>query len=251
MKAGKLGTEENKLLTVMMSKTVIDVWNDFSEGNADKKAEMIGKAVGEIIFMVAGTKGVGEATKALKASTETGKLSEVISKFSKGTVTANDIDKIDVPPVVKGASNAETSIISDETRDKILEGQRKNPNKNELIGGHSPEITNSNLDYAVEDISINADGTRKVKFTTEFSDGNLAKIKTSTLFPDTWSEDKIINSIKTVGDTPSIGVRARDGATLYRDIIDGVQIEVIKEGNIVTSGYPTGGGVSELLAGFQ
>jgi hypothetical protein len=136
-------------------------------------------------------------------------------------------------------------------RDKILEGQRKNPNKNELIGGHSPEITNNNPDYAVEDISINADGTRKVKFTTEFSDGNLAKIKTSTLFPDTWSEDKIINSIKTVGDTPSIGVRARDEATLYRDIIDGVQIEVIKEWNIVTSGYPTGGGVSGFLAGFQ
>ena len=42
---------------------------------------------------------------ALKASAETGKLSEVISKVKKGTVTANDIDKIDVLPVVKVVSN--------------------------------------------------------------------------------------------------------------------------------------------------
>ena len=49
--------------------------------------------------MVAGTKGVGESIKALKASVETGKFSEVISKFRKETLTANDIEKIDLPPV--------------------------------------------------------------------------------------------------------------------------------------------------------
>lgn len=151
--------------------------------------------------------------------------------------------------IVNGATPK--SIINGEMREKILNGHRKNPNKNELIGGHSPEITNANPNYAVEDVLLNEDGTRKVKFTTQFSDGKLAKVKTSTLFPGGWSEDKIIASIKNIGDTPSIGVRSRDGATLHRGVIDGVQIEVIKIGDTVTSGYPTGGGANGLLAGFE
>ncbi|MDR9855920.1 EndoU domain-containing protein [Paenibacillus sp. VCA1] len=136
-------------------------------------------------------------------------------------------------------------------KEKILLGQRKDPAKNELIGGHSPEITNSHPNYAVEDVSINADGTKKVKFTTQFPDGNLSKIKTSTLFPESWSDEKIIDSIARIGDTPKIGERIRDGATLHRGIVDGVQVEVIKIGDDVVSGYPTGGGATSLLSGFQ
>lgn len=54
-----------------------------------------------------------------------------------------------------------------------------------------------------------------------------------------------------MGDSSPIGVRASDGAMLYRDIIDGVQIEVIEIGNTVTSGYPTGGVKTSLLPGFS
>lgn len=39
------------------------------------------------------------------------------------------------------------------------------------------------------------DGTRTVKYITQFEDGNLSKIKTSTLFPDNWSDKSIIDSI--------------------------------------------------------
>lgn len=127
---------------------------------------------------------------------------------------------------------------------KILYGERGNGNK--LIGGHSPEVNNANPNYAVEVISENADGTKVVKFTTQFSDGNLAKIKTSTLFPEKWSNQNIIDSIKTVGDTPVIGVR--DNLTLHRGFVNGVEIDVIKEGNNVISGYPTGG---KLTPGFD
>lgn len=148
----------------------------------------------------------------------------------------------------EGGSN---TIITPEMEEKILFGQRKNPAKNELIGGHSPNINNSNPNYAVEVLQANPDGTQKVKFVTQFADGNLSNIKTSTLFPEGWSSDKIINSIKTVGDSSPIGVRASDGAMLYRDIIDGVQIEVIKIGDTVTSGYPTGGIKTGLLPGFS
>lgn len=120
-----------------------------------------------------------------------------------------------------------------------------------MIGGHSPDINNSNPNYAVEVLQVNSDGTQKVKFVTQYADGNLSNIKTSTLFPEGWSSDKIINSIKTVGDSTPIGVRASDGAMLYRDMIDGVQIEVIKMGDTVTSGYPTGGIKTGLLPGFS
>lgn len=149
---------------------------------------------------------------------------------------------------LEGGSN---TIITPEMEEKILFGQRKNPTKNELVGGHSPDINNSNPNYAVEVLQVNPDGTQKVKFVTQYADGNLSNIKTSTLFPEGWSSDKIINSIKAVGDSSPIGVRASDGAMLYRDIIDGVQIEVIKIGDTVTSGYPTGGIKTGLLPGFS
>lgn len=80
---------------------------------------------------------------------------------------------------------------------------------------------------------------------TQFSDGNLAKIKTSTIFPDSWSNENILNSIRTVGDSPAIGIR--DASTLHRGIVNGVEIDVIKIGDNVISGYPTGG---KLTPGF-
>ena len=143
------------------------------------------------------------------------------------------------------------TIITPEMEEKILLGQRKNPAKNELIGGHSPNINNANPNYAVEVLQTNPDGTQKIKFVTQYDDGNLSNIKTSTIFPDSWSDDKIIESIKAVGDSSPIGVRTSDGAMLYRETIDGVQIEVIKIGDTVTSGYPTGSVKTGLLPGFN
>ena len=123
---------------------------------------------------------------------------------------------------------------------KILEGQRKSPVKNEVIGGHSPQINNSNDLFAVEELSVNADGTRNIKFVKDLQDGSISKIKKSTVFPDSWSDSKIIDTIKEVGDSPFISVRGRDGATWHRKIVDGVEVDVIKLGNDVISGYPTG-----------
>ena len=39
--------------------------------------------------------------------------------------------------------------------------------------------------------------------------------------------EKIIESIKDVGDSPAIAVRGRDGATWHRKIVDGVEIDDI------------------------
>lgn len=123
---------------------------------------------------------------------------------------------------------------------KILEGQRKSPTKNEVIGGHSSDINNNNSNFAVEEISINPDGTKNISFTKDLQDGNISKLKKSTVFPDLWNDSKIIDSIREVGDSPTILVRQRDGATWHRQIVDGVEIDVIKIGDDVISGYPTG-----------
>lgn len=149
----------------------------------------------------------------------------------------------------KEAASTPRTVISPDMETKILEGQRKVP-RNILIGGHSPNINNNNNNYAVEVIRNNADGTKYVLFTKQFEDGNISKLKHSTLFPDWWSEGKIIESIKSVGDTPAISSRLRDRATWHRGKIDGVEIDVIKDGNNLSSGYPTGESNAPYPAGF-
>jgi hypothetical protein len=133
-------------------------------------------------------------------------------------------------------------------REKILYGEQlPNPNSpgglsNKLIGAHSPRIK-SRLDFDAEVISNNADGTTTVKLVKEFPDGSISKIKKSTLAPDSWSDDKIIDVTNQVASTPPVAISSReDGSTLHRQIVDGVEWEVIKDasGN-VTSSYPTGG----------
>lgn len=123
--------------------------------------------------------------------------------------------------------------------EKILYGIRKDINKNKLIGGHSPKISNNNPNYAVELKSINSNGTKEVSFTTQYADGKLSNIKNSTLFPNSWSDSQIIQSIKIIGNTPKYDFRASDGTSFHVGVIDGVKIKVTKIGPNVTSGYPT------------
>ncbi|WP_241669456.1 EndoU domain-containing protein [Paenibacillus sp. CFBP13512] len=141
------------------------------------------------------------------------------------------------------------TIISKDMKEKILQGQRKVP-KNELIGGHSSTINNSNTDFAVEVLSNNADGTKNVLFTKQFSDGNISKLKKSTLFPDSWNDEQILNSILEVGNAPAISTRLRDGATWHRKIVNNVEIDVLKIGDNLSSGYPTGTKNAPRPSGF-
>jgi len=77
---------------------------------------------------------------------------------------------------------------------------------------------------------INPDGTKIVDAVKILPDGTYTKPKIdSTLFPDTWSDDFILDSIRAIGETPAIGgPRSHDGAMLHMDIVDGVEIIVIK-----------------------
>jgi len=75
---------------------------------------------------------------------------------------------------------------------------------------------------------------------TQFEDGNLSKIKSSTLFPKEWSDTEVITAVKQAGNSTPLATRASDGATLYQSTVNGVKVEVIKIGNKVVAGYPCG-----------
>ncbi|MGB9878596.1 MAG: EndoU domain-containing protein, partial [Candidatus Pelagibacter ubique] len=165
-----------------------------------------------------------EALKIVKGAGKPSAVGDVIQEGIEGaTKNADDVagvvkgERI-LDDVVEGASEVgikPTTNISSEMQNKILEGQRKSLTRNEVIGGHSPNINNQNPNFAVEELSVNPDGTRNVKFTKDLLDGNISKLKKSTLFPDSWSESKIIDSVKQVGDSPAISTRLRDGATWH------------------------------------
>ena len=144
-----------------------------------------------------------------------------------------------------GANGGVATVITPEMETKILFGERvtnaSGAPTNRLIGAHAGEISNSNPNYAVEVLSVNADGTRNAKLVTQFSDGNLSNIKSSTLFPESWTSNQTMSAVKQVGDLPPVATRA-DGATLYQSTVNGVKIEVIKVGNNVTAAYPCGRG---------
>jgi hypothetical protein len=132
-------------------------------------------------------------------------------------------------------------------REKILYGERvPNPNSpgglsNELRGAHSPKIK-SRPDFVVDVICNNPDGTTIVKLKKLFPDGNVSRKKKSTLAPDTWSDDKIMDTTDQVGSIPPIAIRLSDRATLHQQTVDGVDWVVIKDSldNVICS-YPTGG----------
>lgn len=143
------------------------------------------------------------------------------------------------------------AIITPDMKVKILYGELKAGTNRDIIGGHSPSIMFA-TDYKIlEPLVQNPDGTMKIKFRKYLPpDWRESKTKSSTVFPSTWSDEKIIESIKRAGNTDALGERARDGSTVHRDVVDGVEIEVIKRGYNVTSGYPTGGRDGNLPGGF-
>lgn len=126
---------------------------------------------------------------------------------------------------------------------KVLGGERI-PGKNGVRGGHSPNVVNNaNSNYAVEILKQNADGTLYVQYYTQFPDGTMSRLKKSTLFPNTWSDEDIVSSIKQISNTSPVGQRTINNitTTLHNGTINGVEIDVIVENGNITAGYPVGG----------
>lgn len=64
--------------------------------------------------------------------------------------------------------------------------------------------------------------------------------KRTVLFPESWSDSKIIDSITEISTTPPWGVRHHDRVVNYIEVIDGVRIQVIANDGAITAGYPLG-----------
>ena len=77
--------------------------------------------------------------------------------------------------------------------------------------------------------------------TVSYTHLNVSRLKISTLFPDSWTDSDIIDAVQNIADSKPIGVRQLDGQSLHRGIINGIEIDVIKQGNDVISGYPVSG----------
>jgi len=108
-----------------------------------------------------------------------GAVSSATKKVSEGLnqLKSNISSKLNPKSAeVKVDSGSSATKISPEMEKKILEGQRKSPIKNEVIGGHSSQINNSKELFAVEEVSVNADGTRNIRFIKDLQDGNISKI---------------------------------------------------------------------------
>ena len=209
----------------------------------------MGMDVTQAMIGAAVASGAARARLAEKSPAEVSPSSSV----SNGPVAmrgGRSVGKADAEVEFVGPQMPDT-YVSPEMQEKILWGMRQlradGTPSNGLIGAHSGEIGNYLPDYAVEVLRNNADGTSSVKLVKQFDDGNVSRIKSSTLFPSTWSEADVLGAIQTVG-APGNAVASRlsDGSTLYQGTVNGVNIEVIKIGGRVTAAYPTGGGFTSL-----
>jgi filamentous hemagglutinin len=177
-----------------------------------------------------------------------GEGASVLLPGKKPVASANGGDALDAHEIVGPYSPISKTLIPAEMEQKILYGERKttpsgNP-KNEIIGAHSGEISNTHPDYAVEVLSSNVDGTRNAKLVAQFTDGNVSKIKTSTLFPASWTDAQTMSAVRATGNGPALATRS-DGASLHQTTVNGVKVEVIKVGDRVTAGYPCGRGCTD------
>lgn len=166
------------------------------------------------------------------------------------------------PAPVKSAKEIKAEqrlAVSQKIDKKILKGEQVGnlPGTGDfrtIRGAHSPSIRNDPSVQISSDVK-NADGTSSVRFTKKVADGPpevFSKAKTSTLAPDNWSDGDILVAGDKVAATPALATRARDGITLHKDVVDGIEWEVLKDssGNI-TSSYPTGGGGGLNVATFS
>jgi len=150
----------------------------------------------------------------------------------------------DVAQLAKGWKS-----VTPEMERKILYGSTQATKPRDLIGVHSPKVLNDDK-FNITDVIANTDGTKSVRLTKNLGNGVWSKRKKTTLFPESWSDAKIINASRFTSAYPPIARRARDGATLHMGKVDGVEINVIKNGDDVTSAFPTGG-TGQLLGGFE
>ena len=148
-------------------------------------------------------------------------------------------------------TSGQSIAVTPEMRNKILWGEEK-AKPRQIRGGHSPDISNNNPNnIKVTTLKTNSDGTKYVQFDTTLPNFVISKPKKTTLFPKSWSSDEIIKAVEKIANTDPIASRVRDGSTLHRAVINGVEINVIIQNGKITSGYPTGTKNAKPPGGFE
>jgi RHS repeat-associated protein len=94
------------ILQQMIIQSSKQLWNEFSTGDANKKARIIGKATGEVLIAVVGTKGASAAGKVMKSGSLFKKFAPILKNTSKADEIVESIIKSEGAAVTKGTSNA-------------------------------------------------------------------------------------------------------------------------------------------------
>ncbi|TWP29374.1 DUF4280 domain-containing protein [Apibacter muscae] len=213
-------------------------------GTNAERGVLMGQTAEFIGELVIGSKGAGAVIKSAKGSAVVASASE---KLSIAIATINEFVKATklgkLAKSIKGIFKVGRRhiFLSTDVFEKIIWGERVLPG-NRLIGGHSGKISNLHPNYAVEELgysSVNSN-CRRIKFVTQYPDGKLSKIKSSTLFPDNWSSSKIKNAIENIANDNSIPMTTQGTGTSYKiGTYQGVKIQVTYDNaGKITGGFP-------------
>jgi hypothetical protein len=106
--------------------------------------------------------------------------------------------------------------------------------------GNSESYYPGRKDYQ-DDQAVQINGVYKAKDVQITKDGKkLEKLSGSTMFPDTWNVEKVLEAVKEVGRTEQLDAKniGQVSLTMHRGEVDGVDIKVTKHaksGKIVTA----------------
>lgn len=177
------------------------------------------------------------------------KASAIPAEASKPATSGAPAPAGPSPAAGTGPANPNRTVLSPEVEAKILFGrQTLHPDTgkptNKVIGAHSAKVNNDHPDFVVDVLKTNPDGTKDVKFYKQLPNGELSRLKRSTLFPDSWTDSQVLDAVRKIADTPIVGTRVdpktKVVSTLHQGTVNGLKIEVIKDNGDVVSGYPAG-----------
>jgi hypothetical protein len=153
-------------------------------------------------------------------------------------------------PAQTNPNAAGSANLTPETEAKILDGEwRLGDDVNgDFVGGHKGSFIDDprvqiQYEWLPSVVPGGNQGVRALKFQITRPNGiPFTKGKPSSphsLFPATWSDDKIIAAVKEVASTGSqVKPMAIDGTVWFEKVIDGITIRAVVQNGDITAGFP-------------
>jgi len=166
------------------------------------------------------------------------RLERTLKQMGSGQHTTVDIEN-----ALNAQKQIDSKILAGEPKALPTPGLPPAGTAREIRGGHSPQII-IDPDYRILSQTANSDGTIEAKFQKLLYAGPppvYSKTKTSTLAPQSWSDNSIFQAGDAISGTPPVQTAA-DGRTLHLGKANGIDWAVIKDSSgAITSSFPTGG----------